>query len=217
MKIFSLVLVSLASAFFSADAFTSLARTSRSGVPLALDLAKDTQELPTVANTAMRFLGVAALGTFLSFTSPSGPASASSDSAACKFVRLTFNVLCHVCARTLPFSSQTLSFNLLCIVRLALDPTTVPQPTLLLSDSIKTMDMSMPSYGSLSDAKASVENVKDLTVDPSKEKSNGVPQRGGKKSAGSYAAGPTKADKKKAELEQKRLAREQFERENIRK
>lgn len=92
---------------------------------------------------------------------------------------------------------------------------------MLLSDAIKTMDMSMPSsYSALSDTKASVGNVKDLTVDASKGKSSSSDNRsssgGSKRMAGSYAAGPTKADKKKAELEAKKAAREQFEKENIR-
>jgi hypothetical protein len=87
------------------------------------------------------------------------------------------------------------------------------------------MDMSMPtSYGSLSDSKASAENVKDLTIDISKQKQNssvdpmrtsGNNSSGAKKMAGSYSAGPTKADKKKAENDVKKAAREKFEKENL--
>eukprot|EP00977_Amphora_coffeiformis_P002812 scaffold528_cov165-Amphora_coffeaeformis.AAC.24 len=51
-----------------------------------------------------------------------------------------------------------------------------------IAEEIKILDMSMPSYGDISDYKATVANTKSLSVDPSKEKI-GIPVSKSRKAA----------------------------------
>ena len=51
-----------------------------------------------------------------------------------------------------------------------------------IAEEIKILDMSMPSYGDISDYKATVTNTKSLSIDPSKEKV-GLPVSTSKKSS----------------------------------
>ena len=88
--------------------------------------------------------------------------------------------------------------------------------SVLLSDQIKTLDMSLPTYGEVANAKASVETVKSLAEDPparSISNEGGGGGRGERKS--SSVAASEKAAKKKDAAEAKQRAREAFEKENI--
>ena len=87
-------------------------------------------------------------------------------------------------------------------------------PTMVLSEQIKTLDMSLPSYNDVADAKASVETVKSLAAeDPPARSSASEGGRSERKS--SSGAVSEKAAKKKEEALAKQKAREAFERENI--
>eukprot|EP00522_Entomoneis_paludosa_P005984 CAMPEP_0172439732 /NCGR_PEP_ID=MMETSP1065-20121228/618_1 /TAXON_ID=265537 /ORGANISM="Amphiprora paludosa, Strain CCMP125" /LENGTH=147 /DNA_ID=CAMNT_0013188453 /DNA_START=49 /DNA_END=492 /DNA_ORIENTATION=- len=69
--------------------------------------------------------------------------------------------------------------------------------SMLVADTVKVLDMGLPSYGDISSAKSSVENTKSLSVDPAALKGLGVPTR--KKSAPKEAA-PEKKKKKKSSM-----------------
>ena len=56
-----------------------------------------------------------------------------------------------------------------------------------IAEEIKVLDMSMPSYGDISDYKASVSNTKSLSVDPTKEKV-GLPVSKSKRAASSSSS-----------------------------
>lgn len=88
----------------------------------------------------------------------------------------------------------------------------VSAPTMVLSEQIKTLDMSLPSYSEVADAKASVETVKSLAEDPPAR--NSASEGGGRGERKSSGAVSEKAAKKKEEALAKQKAREAFEREN---
>mmetsp|Transcript_29875 Transcript_29875/g.82022 ORF Transcript_29875/g.82022 Transcript_29875/m.82022 type:complete len:156 (-) Transcript_29875:86-553(-) len=68
--------------------------------------------------------------------------------------------------------------------------------SMLVADAIKTLDMSLPTYGDISSSKASVDNVKSLSVDPSKVP-KGIPASQSKKSTSSK---PVEKKKKKTSV-----------------
>ena len=81
--------------------------------------------------------------------------------------------------------------------------------SVVISDALKTLDMSLPSYDDISDATASVETVKSLYVEPTQEEGGflgGGPKR---------MSGSEKASKKKEAAAAKQKAREAFEKENF--
>lgn len=88
--------------------------------------------------------------------------------------------------------------------------TLLPQPSLLVAETIKTLDMGLPSYDDVSDAKASVETVNSLSVEPSKSDSGG-----GSKRAKSSASKEEKINAKKEAQAAKQKAREEFEKEKL--
>lgn len=100
--------------------------------------------------------------------------------------------------------ASVLSFSAMPAPSFAADPAAVfdtsPSSSILLSEQIKSMDMSLPSYGDISDAKAS--SVDSLFVDPVDEARAG---RGEKNT--------DKVDKKKEAAAAKAKARENFEKE----
>lgn len=55
--------------------------------------------------------------------------------------------------------------------------------SLLIADTIKTLDFSMPSYNDISDAKASVETVKSLSVPSNTKAAPAIKSSGTKKLA----------------------------------
>jgi len=92
--------------------------------------------------------------------------------------------------------------------------TNTPSSSLLISEAIKTLDMSMPSYDAVKGAEASVENVQGLAVEPVKKAPEPVTSAG-KPERKPDSAAAEKAAKKKAEAEAKAAARAAFERENL--
>lgn len=85
--------------------------------------------------------------------------------------------------------------------------------SVVVSDQIKTLDMSLPSYGEVADAKASVGTVKSLAEElPARSSGN---EGGGRSERKSSSGASEKAAKKKEAAEAKQRAREAFEKENI--
>lgn len=78
---------------------------------------------------------------------------------------------------------------------------TLGAPSMMVADSVKMLDMSLPSYGDISDSKTSVENTKSLYLDPSTTKGMGIAASQKKKgipmSSVLPSMGKESADKKK--------------------
>ncbi|KAL7558600.1 hypothetical protein ACA910_001300 [Epithemia clementina (nom. ined.)] len=76
-----------------------------------------------------------------------------------------------------------------------------PESSMLVAEAIKTLDMSLPSYSDISSSKASVENVKSLSVDPATTKAVGVSsstRKTGMSSYGSSSSSSSSSKKKKS-------------------
>jgi len=86
---------------------------------------------------------------------------------------------------------------------------------MVLSEQIRTLDMSMPTYGDVSDAKASVENVKGLAEEYKQPALSSSSSGGGGRYISSSEKAQEKAAKKREAAEAKARARAEFERENL--